>query len=199
MGTAAARKKRKRRSRVSRENRVAMLAITFVVCLLFAVLTAEGVRLNRRIDTNEARRQELLGEIAAEELRTEEILKLRASMQTDDFVRQAAKERLGLVEDNELIFRRTDDAAGVTAAPAGSQAGGDTAAPAGSQAGGDTAAPAGSQAGGDTAAPAGSLAGGDTAAPAGSQAGENAAAEAGGQTDDAAGSGTNDTAGGQTD
>ena len=175
MGTAAARKKRKRRSRVSRENRVAMLAIMFVVCLLFAVLTAEGVRLNRRIDTNEARRQELLGEIAAEELRTEEILKLRASMQTDDFVRQAAKERLGLVEDNELIFRRTDDAAGVTAAPAGSQAGG------------------------DTAAPAGSLAGGDTAAPAGSQAGENAAAEAGGQTDDAAGSVTNDTAGGQTD
>ena len=106
MGKVRGRKKRRRRRiSVSRENRIAMIAITLVVCFLFAVLAVEGVRLNKRIDANEARRQQLISEIEAEEYRTGEIEQLRDEMKTEEFIRQAAKERLGLVEDNEIIFK----------------------------------------------------------------------------------------------
>jgi cell division protein FtsB len=91
-----------------RENRLAMIGIVAVVTLLFAVLIIEGLRLNRRIDENEAHRQTLEEEIASEEMRTESIESLREYMQSDEYLKQAAKDRLGLVESDEVIFRPQD-------------------------------------------------------------------------------------------
>ncbi|MBQ6376076.1 MAG: septum formation initiator family protein [Lachnospiraceae bacterium] len=105
MQTRRSGRKRRRRSRINRENRAAMLAITAVVCFLFVVLAIEGFRLNRKIDANEARRMELLSEIEEEELRTTEIEGLRERMQSEDYIKEAAKEKLGLVEDGEVIFK----------------------------------------------------------------------------------------------
>ena len=91
--------------RVSVENRAAMAAILLVVCVLFAVLFYEGSRLKNRISSNEVKRIELEAAIEEENRRTEEIEARREYMQSDEYVKQAAKDRLGLVESGEIIFR----------------------------------------------------------------------------------------------
>lgn len=105
MSRKKGKRRRGRRAGISRENAAAMLAIMVVVSLLFAVLIIEGLRLNRKIDMGEARRQELEQQIAEEKQRTESIEALREYMQSEEYVKQAAKERLGLVESGELVFR----------------------------------------------------------------------------------------------
>lgn len=110
-GRSAYRRRRRRRSkerRVSRENRAAMIAITIVVCVLFILLAVKDYQLNRTIGVNEAKKSELTQEIREEEARTEEIENLREYMQTEDYIREAAKEKLGLVEDDEVIFRKAE-------------------------------------------------------------------------------------------
>ncbi len=98
-----------RQQRISTENRLAMLAILLVVCLLFSVLLLEGLRLNDRIDAGARRVTELREEIRAEELRTESIEELNDSMLTEESVRQIAKNRLGLVENDELVLKSADE------------------------------------------------------------------------------------------
>lgn len=103
--------KRRRNSkgrRISRENRAAMIAITIVVCILFAVLAMKDYQLNATIRADEARQTELEQEIRDEETRTQEIRDLREYMQTEDYIREAAKEKLGLVEDDEVIFKKAE-------------------------------------------------------------------------------------------
>ncbi len=105
MSRKRSKRRRGKRTRISRENAAAMLAIMVVVSLLFAVLIIEGLHLNQRIDANELHRQELEEQIEMEKLRTESIESLREYMQSDEYVKQAAKERLGLVESGEVVFR----------------------------------------------------------------------------------------------
>lgn len=94
--------------RVVRENRTAMIAVLCVVCVLFFVLLYEGVKLSGRIDENEARRRALTEAIEEEEKRTESIESLRDSMQSEEYIRQLARDRLGLVDGNELILKAAE-------------------------------------------------------------------------------------------
>ena len=102
----ASRVKKTRSARITAENRAGMIAILLVVCLLFAVLLFEGERLRRRIGENEQKRIELQQALEEEELRTGEIESRREFLQSDEYVRQAAKDRLGLVESGEMIFKQ---------------------------------------------------------------------------------------------
>ena len=96
----------KRSDRASRgENRAAMIVVLCVVCVLFGVLLFEGVRLSRRIGDNEERRLKLEEAIEEESKRTESIESLREYMQSEEYIRQLARDRLGLVDEDELILK----------------------------------------------------------------------------------------------
>ena len=41
-------------------------------------------------------------------MRTESIESLREYMQSDEYIRQAAKDRLGLVESGEVVFKEME-------------------------------------------------------------------------------------------
>ncbi len=43
-----------------------------------------------------------------EQARTEEIKELKEYMQTDEYAEQAAREKLGLVKENEIIFQEAN-------------------------------------------------------------------------------------------
>lgn len=101
-------KKKKRRSKVSaqtRQNKFTMVAITCVVCMLFGILMYSGHTLQQRIVANDEKREQLAAEIEAQEKRTEEIGDLEAYMQTEEYIQSAAQEKLGLVKENEVIFK----------------------------------------------------------------------------------------------
>ncbi len=86
-----------------------MIAILFVVCFLFMVLLLEGFRLRQQIVDNDLKHVELERSIAEEEERTLRIESRREYMKSDDYVRQAAKDRLGLIESGEVIFKSADE------------------------------------------------------------------------------------------
>jgi len=106
--TKSAAAKKSRRSELSSDNKVAMLTITFIVCVLFGVLAYQGWHLHNEIITNDNEKNTLTSQISSEEARTDSINSLSDYYQSDDFIRQAAKDRLGLVEDGEIVFRNQD-------------------------------------------------------------------------------------------
>ena len=109
MGSNRGRSRRRSAGARSRgENHAGMIAILIVVCLIFAVLLLEGWRLRGRIHDNEARGTELQAAIEEETARTAQIESRREYMQSDEYIRQAAKDRLGLVESGEIIFKSRD-------------------------------------------------------------------------------------------
>ncbi len=105
MSSKKQRRKKGRKSHAKRDNTIAMIAIALVVCLLCAALLYEGFRLKGQIHEADLRREALEQEIADETARTQSIESLREYMQSDEYVKQAAKDRLGLVESGEVVFK----------------------------------------------------------------------------------------------
>ena len=101
----------RRKARLSRERMImknTMLMILLVVCILFAALFIGGYRLNKKIDNALAIKSELEDQVKDEETRKQEIEELEEYMKTDEYIREVAREKLGLVDDGDIIFRRDD-------------------------------------------------------------------------------------------
>ena len=101
----------RRRTRLSRERRImknTMLMILMVVCILFVALFIGGYRLNKKIDSALANKADLEDQIRDEEIRREEIEELEEYMKTDEYIREVAREKLGLVDEGDIIFRKDD-------------------------------------------------------------------------------------------
>ena len=58
--------------------------------------------------TLRTRAEALSQQLEEEQARTEEIKELKEYMQTDEYAEQAAREKLGLVKDNEIIFQEAN-------------------------------------------------------------------------------------------
>ena len=86
----------------------AVIVIVFIGVVLCIVLLVNGFSLNQKILANETRVQELEELIAEENERTTEIEELEEYMQTDEYLEQEAKERLGFVKDGEIIFKENN-------------------------------------------------------------------------------------------
>lgn len=99
------RKRKNRRSAAHRQNKVTMIAISFVVCILFGILLYGGHDMQSRIDDNDERIEALESGIAEQERRTDEIVKMGEEMQSEEFVESVAQDKLGLVKDNQIIFK----------------------------------------------------------------------------------------------
>lgn len=106
MGKMSKQKKRRTRSRkVNGQNRITMISITFVVCVLFGILLYNGHKLEMRIEENQARIDELNVLKAEQEQRTQEIYDLEEEMQTEEYIASVAQNKLGLVKEDEIIFK----------------------------------------------------------------------------------------------
>lgn len=91
-----------------RAMRTTMLMILLVVSILFVALLIGGYRLERRIDSALAKQQDLNEKIDYERARTEEIADLEEYMKTDEYIREVARDKLGLVDEGDIIFRKAD-------------------------------------------------------------------------------------------
>ena len=94
-------KKRKKKRKV-RYNSLGMLAIALVVL----VLMLESNDLQERLTGYDAKAAILQQQIEDEQNRTEEIDKLKKYMETDEYTEEVAREKLGLVKDNETVFKK---------------------------------------------------------------------------------------------
>ena len=102
--TAAKRKNTKAR-RTDTQNKAAMIGISGVVSLLVIALLYQGTSLQKKIEANEVRKTQIAEAYAAEQKRTEEIEQLQEEMQSDEYYEKIAREKIGLVKDNEILFK----------------------------------------------------------------------------------------------
>ena len=98
-------KKRKKKRKV-RYNSLGMLAIALVVLVLLGGLMLKSNDLQERLTGYDAKAATLEQQIEDEQNRTEEIDKLKKYMETDACAEEVAREKLGLVKDNETVFKK---------------------------------------------------------------------------------------------
>jgi cell division protein FtsB len=101
-------RKRKWSSRNNINNKLGMASIGVVLIMVLIVIAVNCFRL---FDKNQeySRKEEILKEqIADEQKRTEEIEELKKYVQTKKYIEEVAKEKLGLVYEDEIIFKAED-------------------------------------------------------------------------------------------
>ncbi|MEE1052511.1 MAG: septum formation initiator family protein [Lachnospiraceae bacterium] len=97
-----------RSSRRSRQNRLSMILAVLVVAILFVAVYINGSSMRRELEENQEKITRLKQEIEEEELRSKSIEEYRAYTETDQFIEQVAREKLGLLYEGETIFRESD-------------------------------------------------------------------------------------------
>ena len=96
--------KQKRKSRNLNDTRIGMAGIMLVVLLLLGTLVYKSHSLEVRRNDYEKRIESLENLIENEKSRTVEIDNLKEYMKTDSFAEEVARDRLGLVKENEIVF-----------------------------------------------------------------------------------------------
>lgn len=91
--------------RGKRQNRLGMFLVSAVVVMLLVVVAVNSILLKQKQDAYAIREAELDVLIAAEEERTAEIEEFRKYTQTQAYIEELAKEKLGLVHEGEIVFK----------------------------------------------------------------------------------------------
>lgn len=86
-------------------HRRSVLMISGVILILGLVLFIHGSTLQARNKEYQAQEKELMAQIEDEKLRSEEIKELKDYVGTDEHIEDVAKEKLGLVHENEILFK----------------------------------------------------------------------------------------------
>ena len=98
----------KTRRAMNRKKRLELKLITLTVLCLLVVASFGRMKLLTKNETYQQKEAQLLAEIEAEEQRAEEIEDLKKYVQTKKYVEDVAKERLGLVYENEILFKAAE-------------------------------------------------------------------------------------------
>ena len=82
-----------------------MMLISMILVLLVGVLAVNAVSLRSRNAQYKKQEAELEAQIKEEKKRAKEVEAYEAYVKTDDYVKEIAEEKLGLVDPNEIIFK----------------------------------------------------------------------------------------------
>lgn len=95
-----------KRARAKRQlqHKLSMYAILAVIMVLGATLSVASISLHAKNKEYKSQEAELEAQIKAEVKRSEEIDELEQYVGTDEYVEDVAKEKLGLVYPNEILF-----------------------------------------------------------------------------------------------
>ena len=97
--------RRSRNSRGIRKRiRMGMASIGVVAVILLGALLYEGQNLQSQLNFYQEKEASLNDRIEEEKERTEEIDKTKEYMETDEYAEDVARNKLGLVKDNEVVF-----------------------------------------------------------------------------------------------
>ncbi len=91
--------------RPSKSNRRGMYAIAGMVAVLLVVLLVQIQGLSAQNAEYEAKKAELSQQLKDEEIREGEIEKLKDYVNSTEFIEKTAREKLGLVYEDEIIFK----------------------------------------------------------------------------------------------
>ena len=87
------------------QNRFSMFLVMLALLMILVAVYASSITLQERLDTLETQSVALQAQIDAEKQRAEEIELLRKRSQTKEYYEEIAKEKLGLVNGDEIVFK----------------------------------------------------------------------------------------------
>lgn len=90
------------------QNRFSMFLVMLALMMILAAVYVSSVRLQGRLDDLQAQSAALQAQIDTEKERAEEIELLRKRSQTKEYYEEIAKEKLGLVNPDEIVFKAED-------------------------------------------------------------------------------------------
>lgn len=97
--------KRRIRVKKKKQNFFSTVLIVMVIFMIMIVVTFKCVELEQKQKVYAKKEAKLLEEMAKEEQRALEIEEYEKYTQTKKYVEEVAKEKLGLVNENEIIFK----------------------------------------------------------------------------------------------
>ena len=103
-----ARTRRRLAYRRRNQNKFSMFLVSLVVVLIMIVVAVKSVELQQKIDAKAKEEQQLDDQIAAEERRAKEIEAFGKEVQTKGYIEDVAREKLGLVYEDEIMFKVDD-------------------------------------------------------------------------------------------
>lgn len=94
--------------RAKNENRLGMAAAMLAILIMTGVVGVNSISLIQKEKAYAAKEQELLQQISVEEARTKELEEFATYTKTKKYAEEVAKDKLGLVYENEIIFQEID-------------------------------------------------------------------------------------------
>lgn len=86
-------------------NRIGMILIALLVSFLLYIVVKKSQDLDVKLAYYTERTESLKEQIENEENRTKEIAALKEYMSTEAYAEEVARNRLGLVKENEIVFQ----------------------------------------------------------------------------------------------
>ena len=104
------RQERRRQKKIKTiKRRIEFAAITIIVLLLAIVVGVAGYRKKQKNDIYLEKIVELEKQIEKEEQRKEDLVEYGKYVQTDRYIEEIARERLGLIMPDEIVFKPQKD------------------------------------------------------------------------------------------
>lgn len=98
----------KKKKRQKSANRLEMICISAVVLVLMGVVFVQSGRLQKKNEGYAARIEQLNRQLDDEKERTTELEELKSYVLTPEYAGEAAREKLGMVGENEILFKAED-------------------------------------------------------------------------------------------
>lgn len=96
------------RTKRKQQNRGAVFSVAIIVIILLVVLGVRCIQLYAKDLSYQQKEDSLNAQLESEQQRSEEIEDYKTYSQTDDYVIDIARNKLGLVFKGEKIFRQAD-------------------------------------------------------------------------------------------
>lgn len=90
-------------------NRMALIGITLVVVCLAVVINAKGVSLRQSDHEYQIREENLQAQVDEESRRAQELEEYKVYVKSKEYMEKIAKERLGLVNPDEILIKPDGD------------------------------------------------------------------------------------------
>lgn len=100
---------RAKRRRMRRTNRASMGLITLAVLILFGVLTYKTVALDKQTSEYQETINGYQKDLKKLEQEKDDIKDLKEYVESDSYIEEMAREKLGLVYKDEVIFQAKDE------------------------------------------------------------------------------------------
>ncbi len=101
----ADRKRIRKNTSVFGQHKRSIMIIYTVLGMLAAVLAVNSVNLYARNQVYKQQEAELEAQIEEQKERSDKVEEFKEYIKTDDYIKDIAEEKLGLVDPNEILFR----------------------------------------------------------------------------------------------